>query len=242
MREWVGIVTDDLDAIAARYYDDPPADEWIEARVQAWIMPKIIGWCQGRTLEMGYGSGITTRLLTEAGVEVEVLEGSHLLRAKAMEAGATCWHAQFEDFGPGPTYDTVLCLHVLEHVEDPVAVLRRVRGWLKPGGRLIAVTPNAQSLHREVGAIMTGDSCAALSDRDHLVGHRRVYFPDDLRADVERAGFRVRRSDVFGWFTKPVNNARMVDWPPELIDALCQHGWNGMPGDCANVGLLAESV
>jgi len=44
--------------------------------------------------------------------------------------------------------------HVLEHVDDPVAVLRLVKSWLKPGGRVLAAVPNARSIHRQAAVIM----------------------------------------------------------------------------------------
>lgn len=234
-------MSDDLDAIAARYYDTPPADEWIEDRVVRWIMPKIIGWCSGRTLEMGYGAGRTTEMLHAADVDLTVIEGSNELATAARRVlPGRVAQMLFEVYDPGPVYDTVLCLHVLEHVEDTVGLLSRVHSWLKPGGRLIVVTPNAESIHRQVGSILTGDATYALSERDRLVGHRRVYDADWLLDDVAAAGFV--DPVPFGFFLKPVNNARMVDWPPDLIDALCYVGEGEDYTRLANIGVRATAV
>jgi 2-polyprenyl-3-methyl-5-hydroxy-6-metoxy-1,4-benzoquinol methylase len=38
--------------------------------------------------------------------------------------------------------DTVVCLNVLEHIEDDGATLRSIRTLLEPGGRLILLVPN----------------------------------------------------------------------------------------------------
>lgn len=49
-------------------------------------------------------------------------------------------------------FDAVSMLHVLEHVPDPSATLRRVWKLLRPGGRLLLITPNAHSLGARVFA------------------------------------------------------------------------------------------
>ena len=46
--------------------------------------------------------------------------------------------------------DAVVLWHVLEHVADPLAALRRVRGWLRPGGALVVATPNIDSLQARI--------------------------------------------------------------------------------------------
>lgn len=243
-----------LDDVAQDYYLDPPDDVWLEERVQAWIMPRIAQWCVGRTLEMGYGTGLTTRLLSQMGVDIDVVEGSSALVSDALawrdavNAAAdiplcrvAVFEARFEEWNPPNLYDTVLCLHVLEHVAQPRELLARVRGWLKPGGRLIVVTPNARSIHRKVGALMSGDMIDTLSERDRLVGHLRVYDLDQLAGDV-LASSAFRLTNFGGWFLKPTNNARMIDWPPEHIDALCELGWVGRAEDAANIIVVAQAV
>jgi 2-polyprenyl-3-methyl-5-hydroxy-6-metoxy-1,4-benzoquinol methylase len=57
----------------------------------------------------------------------------------------------------GSTFDVVAMNHVIEHVPDPLALLKECRRILKPGGRLIAVTPNVNSLgHHRFGACWRG--------------------------------------------------------------------------------------
>lgn len=232
----------ELDRLAKSYYLDPPADVWLEERVQTWIMPHLLRQCRGAVLEMGLGTGLVIRGLCRAGVNVEVVEGSSALWAEAIhdpEIRCPIHHRMFEEFTPGEIYDTVLCLHVLEHLDDPVAMLERIRGWLRPGGTLVAVTPNATSIHRLAGALMTGEPPATLSERDRVVGHRRVYTVGELCDDLAAGGFDTA-GGVFGWFLKPANNARLLDYPPNLIDALCEVGWRRSPFDAANIGVVAR--
>lgn len=238
---------DELDEVAERYYQAPQDDLWLEERVQDWILPWIGGRCRGRVLEMGWGTGLVAKGLVEVAHDLgwlglTVVEGSDRLVVEARLAlgdRATVVASLFEEYDPGPIFDTVLALHVLEHVEEPVRMLERIWGWLRPGGRLIAVVPNAQSIHRRVGALMSGDMIDTLSDRDRLVGHRRVYRLQELCVDLAAARFDTA-GGAFGWFHKPVHNALMVRWAPELIDALCDLGWHGPVEDAANIGVIAR--
>lgn len=229
---------DDLDALARVYSE--PADIAIENRVEAWVAPKIAAWCgKGRVIDLGWGSGTMGRALLAAGVDLTVIEGSTELGRDALRVGASVVHSMFEDYEPREPFDVCLALFVLEHLERPVDVLRRARGWLRPGGKLVAAVPNANSFHRYVGRLMTGLPLDTLSDRDKMVGHLRVYDLDELRGNVIEAGFQV--VDHAGWYHKVVPNSLSLGWAPELIDALCEVGWRGDPDDAANILVRATA-
>src|SRR5712692_15440 len=49
--------------------------------------------------------------------------------------------------GRDGSFDTVLCLNVLEYVEDPRATIESIRGRLDPGGTLVVLTPQHPSLY-----------------------------------------------------------------------------------------------
>src|SRR5208283_402243 len=85
-------------------------------------------------------------------------------------------HCLFEDYAPPCGYQNIILGHVMEHVENPVALLRRVRTWLAPGGRIMAAVPNSRSLHRQ-GATLMGllPFEEAMNERDLHYGHRRIY-------------------------------------------------------------------
>ena len=172
-----------------------------------------------RVIDMGYGTGEMARELLGRGIAAEVVEGSPLLAAQARERhpGLAVHEAMFESFAPGPVYDAVLALHVMEHVDRPRDLMDRVRGWLRPGGSVVVVVPNRESLHRRLAVRMgIQDGLDDLSARDHLVGHLRVYGLDTLGADLEGAGFRVE--ERFGFTLKTVPNSMMLDWPRAARD------------------------
>lgn len=235
-----------LDDYARTYYlSDEIADIDIEERAQRLSAPRVaaaVGDAR-RVLDMGYGTGEMAAELLGRGLAAEVVEGSPLLadRARAEHPGLVVHRAMFEDFDPGPVYDAVLALHVMEHVDAPRDLMARVRGWLAPGGALVVVVPNRHSLHRRLAVLMgIQGELDDLSPRDHLVGHRRVYGLDTLGEDLRAAGFVVE--EEFGFTLKTVPNAMMLDWPPDLMDALTTISPDLPAGLLANIGVRAVAV
>ena len=235
-----------LDGYARDYYlSDQIEDIDIEERAQRLSAPRVaeaVGDAR-RVLDMGYGTGEMARELLSRGLQTEVVEGSPLLadEAQARHPELVVHRAMFEEFAPGPVYDAVLALHVMEHVDHPLELMNHVRRWLAPGGSLVVVVPNRHSLHRRLAVLMglqaeLGD----LSARDHLVGHRRVYGLDTLGADLAAAGFEVR--EEFGFQLKTVPNSMMLDWSPDLMDALTQISPELPPGLLANIGVRAVAT
>jgi SAM-dependent methyltransferase len=86
--------------------------------------------------------------------------------------------------------DTVVCLNVLEHIEDDASALRSIRTLLVPNGRLILLVPNDP---RAYGTV------------DREIGHFRRYTPETLRKVTAEAGYdvedilRFNRVSMPGW-------------------------------------------
>jgi 2-polyprenyl-3-methyl-5-hydroxy-6-metoxy-1,4-benzoquinol methylase len=118
----------------------------------------------------------------------------------------------------------VILGHVLEHVDDPVAILRQVRGWLAPGGRVLAAVPNSRSLHRQAATLMgLLPFEEAMNERDIHHGHRRVYNPETFRREFLEAGLDL---EVFGgYWLKPVSNGQLeASWTADMVDAFLRLG------------------
>jgi SAM-dependent methyltransferase len=75
-------------------------------------------------------------------------------------------------------FDTVLCLNVLEYLDDPERVVNSLRGTLKAGGNLIVLVPRGPALFGSL---------------DRSLGHKRRYSPADMRRLLESQGFAVEQ-------------------------------------------------
>ena len=130
----------------------------------------------------------------------------------------------FEDLALPERFDTVVLAHVLEHVEDPQAVLAVGRRHLAPGGVMIVDVPNGMSLHRQIGvALGLLGTETDLHEGDLSIGHRRVYRPDDFREEIVRAGLTIE--SFGGVFLKILSNAQtQATFTDEQLAALVAVG------------------
>lgn len=179
-----------------------------------------------RLLEMGPAEGVMTEHLARLGIDLTLVEGSAVFceQLQGRFPSATVVHSLFEEFSPEQRFDTIVLGHVLEHVLDPVAILRHARSWLTPRGRVLAAVPNSRSLHRQAAVIMglLGFE-EEMNEADRHHGHRRVYNPETFRRDFLRAGLRI---EVFGgYWIKPLSNRQLEEsWSEEAIAAFMKLG------------------
>lgn len=108
----------------------------------------------GKLLEIGSGSGDFLARMRAAGWSVEGVDLDPKAAKHAYEKHGVKVHVgSLHAIGlPEAEYDAVTMNHVIEHVHDPVSLLRECFRILKPGGRIVVVTPNIESwLHRFYG-------------------------------------------------------------------------------------------
>ena len=84
----------------------------------------------------------------------------------------------------GDAIDSVVCLNVLEHIEDDRRVLAELYRALRPGGVLVVLVPAHPQLY---------------SDLDRNLGHHRRYTEAMLVERFREAGFVVEQSRYFNW-------------------------------------------
>jgi 2-polyprenyl-3-methyl-5-hydroxy-6-metoxy-1,4-benzoquinol methylase len=180
----------------------------------------------GSILELGPAEGLMTKYLVDVTRQLTLVDGSEKFcdELKLRFPGVEIINCLFEDFQPAGKYDNILLGHVLEHVEDPVAILKRVKSWLKDDGVILAAVPNSRSLHRQAAVIMgiqaTEDS---MSELDYHHGHRRIYSPETFRGDFAKADLKVVHFG--GYWLKPIANSQIhATWTKEMLFAFMKLG------------------
>lgn len=157
----------------------------------------------GSLLELGSYKGQFTRRLLAHFTDVTCVEASDQAVMEAQESlgdQVQYVNALFEDVALPKKYDNIVLTHVLEHLDDPVHVLKRVNDeWLAEGGRFFLVCPNANAPSRQIAVkmgLISHNAAVTPAEAEH--GHRITYSLDTLERDAVAAGLRVvHRSGIF---------------------------------------------
>jgi len=203
----------------------------------------------GSMLELGSYKGDFTRRLQPLFADLSCVEASDQAMAEARSRlgdGVQFFNALFEQVTLPRRYDNIVMTHVLEHLDDPVAVLRRVnQEWLAPGGRFFLACPNANAPSRQIAVkmgLISHNAAVTPAEAEH--GHRCTYALDTLERDASAAGLRVlHRSGIFFKAMANFQWDRLLKTDiisPAYLDgcyALGQH----YPDLCSSIYLVCES-
>ena len=210
-----------------------------------WYPQRIIHLTAGKSslLELGLGHGFSTKKFSQTYSPHVVVEGSPAVIKKFRIHNPNCPvqidESLFENYSTNNRFDVIVIGFVLEHVEDPVLILKRFSQFLAKDGRIFVAVPNAEVLNRRVGKIMgLIDDITKPSENDLMLGHRRYYTVSTLRTDLLRAGYEV--AQIEGIYLKPLSTRQMLslNLAPAAIDALCHVGIGYPELSC---GLLVEA-
>ncbi len=209
-------------------------------RFNRWMADVLAPYMAGDVIELGAGIGNLTILLSEQSrhyVAADIDE-KYLARLEARTANrphivtARCDLSRPRDLDRfRARMDTVICLNVLEHVENDAGALHNMYSCLRNGGRALILVPQGM---RAFGTL------------DKILNHHRRYSKPELEQKMRAAGFRIERILKFNritypaWFlngrilrTKTLNRAqlrifdrlvplwrridRFLPWPPTSI-------------------------
>lgn len=157
----------------------------------------------GNALELGSFRGdFTTRLLNRFN-DITCVEASSeaIFDAKIkIKDHVAFFEDTFEKVSLPTKYDNIILTHVLEHLDDPVAVLKRINDeWISDNGRLFLACPNANAPSRQI-AVKMGliDNNTSVTPAEKAHGHKITYTLDTLERDAKSAGLKVSyRSGIF---------------------------------------------
>jgi glycosyltransferase involved in cell wall biosynthesis len=166
-------------------------------RFNRWMADTIRPYVGSRVLEIGAGIGNLTRVLIP---NVKCYVATDLDPEHMAQLSTRLQHrpnlkvrycdltnpADFTEFAG--MMDSVVCLNVLEHVEDDHMGLHNIHSALATGGRAIVLVPHDQAIYGSL---------------DAALGHFRRYSHEELKTKMEQAGFRVETILEFNRISRP---------------------------------------
>lgn len=201
----------------------------------------------GNVLELGCFEGAFTKRLQSIFDDITCIEASKEAAEKVHSKipEAIVINNTFEEVNLQDQYDNIVMTHVLEHIEDPVRVLKRVNHeWLANDGRFFLVCPNANAPSRQIAVKMGLISHnAAVTDAEAQHGHFATYTFDTLENVAKRAGLKIVSKQ--GIFFKALAN---FQWDKILqTDIVSEQYLDGCfelgqvyPDLCASICLVCE--
>lgn len=203
---------------------------------------------EGSLLELGSHTGNFTRRFLAIFKDITCVEASaEALRAAKKEFGdkVKFINSPFETAVLPAKYDNIMLTHVLEHLDNPVAVLKRINDeWLSGAGRLFLVCPNANAPSRQIAVkmgLISHNTAVTPSEAEH--GHKITYTLDTLERDAKAAGLKVtHRSGIFFKALANFQWDRLLGTDiisPEYLEGCYQLGQE-YPDLCASIFLVCE--
>lgn len=173
---------------------------------------------KGNVLEVGAGNGNNTALLCRAEIDrwicaepdaklLKKVEEKVFSRAKDFRTVRGTIHAVSEN-----DFDAILYLDVLEHIQEDRAELEQASAKLKPGGKLILLSPSHPFL---------------FSEFDRTIGHFRRYNRESLRGCVPSPlkEIELKYLDSVGLFASLANRWVLKKSYPSLADIKLWDSW-----------------
>ena len=150
-----------------------------------WLRSRLPGWKPGlRALEIGCAKGRMLELLREAGIEAHGVDPNPGAVRSARERGFQVYEGYVEDIDlPRGSYDVILFMHLLEHLDDPLAFLEKTGRLLTGEGYIYLEVPNLMEVPRPFGPFLPSF-------------HRTEFVPSTLNAVLRCTGFEPIESEA----------------------------------------------
>ncbi len=203
---------------------------------------------KGNLMELGSFRGDFTKRLINSFEDITCIEASNeaiQIAKKTLPDNVKIINDTFENVELDRKFDNIVLTHVLEHLDNPVLVLKRINDqWLADKGRLFLVCPNANAPSRQIAVkmgLITHNS--AITESEYKHGHRITYTFDTLERDAKLAGLKIKFK--IGIFFKALAN---FQWDKLLQTDIindaylegCYELGQIYPDLCASIFLLCE--
>lgn len=201
------------DAVAKEMERGVPVSSWVAEQVEPLVRRRTV-------LDIGCGSGTYLKPFKERGWEVfgidPVPAWTDFARRQLGGTERTIVTGSYgPDCFPERKFSLILFSHTVEHIPDPVAMLRSMRALLEDDGILFVATPNLLDppMERLTSGFLAG-------------AHVRLYSPGALARVLAQSGFRVEKKADFhsnfglGVMARPADD--IADIPPDDPMAILQ--------------------
>lgn len=148
---------------------------------------KLVGPGRKKILDVGCGEGRFLSILKQYGEPEWELVGIDFdgpAVKRCCRRGFRAEAGRIEDFHPVEKFDVVIMFQLIEHVEDPAAIARKVQSILNPGGYFIVETPNPSSLDYQAFK-------RSYWGHYHFPRHWNLFTRENLRKILTESGFKV---------------------------------------------------
>ena len=186
------------DAYGEEYAEKVGHTDYMEHESTRGFFQKLLARIEGvdaenapRLLDIGAGTGTFIEEAAKLGYDAEGIELSEGLVEIARQKGRNVRQQDVNDLDQQDQYDVITLLDIIEHVTDPVAILKSLHGNLKPGGTLVIFTPNHGSSVVLIARIL--EKIGIRFPVREIFGSNHVCFFDTktLPKAIEAAGFQV---------------------------------------------------
>lgn len=197
----------------------PPASDEVGAgtlerlaaapRFNRWMYQRLAPWIGDAVIEVGSGIGNLSQFLATRPrvvlTDTEAAYRAYLERRFGdrpnVRVRPLTLPAVPEDLRADP-FDSVVCLNVLEHIDQDRDALSGMRGLVRPGGTVVLLVPALPALYGEL---------------DRALGHHRRYTAGTLRRLFDETGLTMHHLEYFNlagmpgwWFVGRVLRRRMI--------------------------------
>jgi SAM-dependent methyltransferase len=167
-------------------FDPQSYYEKMQKTTKPWC-DKINDMLTGREVVLDFGcstghlmTGITGKARKVFGHEVNRQEIGFCRNVLGLDVSGEALHARFRE----EMFDFIVMIFVLEHIADPVGLLKYLKSFLKPNGRLVILVPNVQD------ALVQFYSIPPFARFYYCVEHLFYYSPKTIADVFDMAGLK----------------------------------------------------
>jgi SAM-dependent methyltransferase len=147
------------------------------------------------SLEIGSFDGSMTAQILNYVSSLTVVEPSHEMVSEIESrfgAKVKIIESTIDNLDIRERFQNIFLIHTLEHLDNPVADLKKIKKLLAREGRLFVAVPNANALSRQVAVHMgLASHNSVVLQSEALQGHTRTYSLDTLRRDLLAAELKI---------------------------------------------------